>query len=170
MSLRSDPLVSLEYNKLLCHLDCKLVSAPKLLSEHGACTLSQSASWKLEVSSSATLALRTLSRMHLSKISDWYVLVGPPTPKLGTYLRKGSGHFKGNQFCIFFILNKLYGVHLGSSLLGDYSCVISKAGQSLTCLLNSKRKPERYSPSTESICSDCMMYALDCHHLVIIHV
>ena len=169
MSLRSDPLVSLEYNKLLCHLDCKIVSAPKLLSEHGACTLSQSASWKLEVSSSATLALRTLSRMHLSKVSDWYVLVGLP-PTFGAYLRKESGHFKGNQFCIFFILNKLYGVHLGSSLLGDYSCVISKAGQSLTCLLNSKRKPERYSPSTESICSDCMMYALDCHHLVIIHV
>ena len=40
MSLRSNPLVSLEYNKLLCHLDCKIVSAPKLLSEHGACTLS----------------------------------------------------------------------------------------------------------------------------------
>ena len=38
MSLRSNPLVSLEYNKLLCHLDCKLFSAPKLLSEHGACT------------------------------------------------------------------------------------------------------------------------------------
>ena len=47
-------------------------------------------------------------------------------------------------------MNKLFGVRLGSSLLGDYSCVISKAGQSLTCLLNSKRKPERYSPSTKS--------------------
>ena len=170
MSLWSDPLVSLEYNKLLCHLDCKIVSAPKLLSEHGACTLSQSASWKLEVSSSATLALRTLSRMHLSKISDWYVLVGLPPHTVGTYLRKGRCNLKGNQFCIFFILYKLYGVHLGSSLLCDYSCVISKAGQSLTCLLNSKRKPESYSPSTESICSDCMMYALDYHHLVIIHV
>ena len=170
MSLRSDPLVSLEYNKLLCHLDCKIVSAPKLLSEHGACTLSQSASWKLEVSSSATLALRTLSRMHLSKISDQYVLVGLPPKTFSTYMRMGRGQLKGNQFYIFLISNKLYGVHLGSSLLGDYSCVISKAGQSLTCLLNSKRKPESYSPSTESICSDCMMYALDCHHLVIIHV
>ena len=169
MSLRSDPLVSLEYNKLLCHLDCKIVSAPKLLSEHGACTLSQSASWKLEVSSSATLALRTLSRMHLSKISDWYVLVGLPHT-VGTYLRKGRCNLKGNQFCIFFILYKLYGVHLGSSLLGDYSCVISKAGQSLTCLLNSKRKPESYSPSTESMCSDCLMYALDSNHSLIIHV
>ena len=169
MSLRSDPLVSLEYNKLLCHLDCKIVSAPKLLSEHGACTLSQSASWKLEVSSSATLALRTLSRMHLSKISDQYVLVGPPQD-IRYILEMGSGQLKRNQLCFFFILNKLYGVRLGSSLLGDYSCVISKAGQSLTCLLNSKRKPESYSPSTESICSDCMMYALDCHHLVIIHV
>ena len=39
MSLRSDPLVSLEYNKLLCHLDCKIVTAPKL-SEHGASTMS----------------------------------------------------------------------------------------------------------------------------------
>ena len=151
MSLRSDPLVSLEYNKLLCHLDCKIVSAPKLLSEHGACTLSQSASWKLEVSSSATLALRTLSRMHLSKVSDWYVLVGLPQT-LGPYLRKGGGQYKGNQFCFLFILNKLCGVRLGFSLLGDYSCVISKAGQSLTCLLDSKRKPERYSPTTESIC------------------
>ena len=66
MSLRSDPLVLLEYNKLLCHLDCQIVSAPKLLSEHGVCTLSKSASWKLKVSSSATLALRTLFRVHLS--------------------------------------------------------------------------------------------------------
>ena len=40
MSLRSDPLVSLEYNKLLCHLDCKIVTAPKLLSEHDASTMS----------------------------------------------------------------------------------------------------------------------------------
>ena len=43
-------------------------------------------------------------------------------------LMEGRGQFKGNQFCIFFILNKLFGVRLGSSLLGDYSCVISKAG------------------------------------------
>ena len=147
MSLRSDPLVSLEYNKLLCHLDCKIVSAPKLLSEHGACTLSQSASWKLEVSSSATLALRTLSRMHLSKVSDQYVLVGLP-PDI-RYILEKRGQLKGNQFCILFISNRLYGVRLGSSLLSDYLCVINKAGQSSTCLLNSKRKPEHYSSTTE---------------------
>ena len=43
-------------------------------------------------------------------------------------LKEGRGQLKGNQFCLLFILNKLYGVRLGSSLLGDYSCVISKAG------------------------------------------
>ena len=43
-------------------------------------------------------------------------------------LKDGRGQLKGNQFFILFILNKLYGVRLGSSLLCDYSCVISKAG------------------------------------------
>ena len=43
-------------------------------------------------------------------------------------LKEGRGQLKGNQFCILFILNKLYGVRLGSSLFCDYSCVISKAG------------------------------------------
>ena len=43
-------------------------------------------------------------------------------------MEKGRGQIKGNQFCIYFILNKLFGVRLGSSPLGDYSCVISKAG------------------------------------------
>ena len=43
-------------------------------------------------------------------------------------LKEGRGQLKGNQFCILFNFNKLYGVRLGFSLLGDYSCVISKAG------------------------------------------
>ena len=50
-------------------------------------------------------------------------------PANNSYIFKmGKDQRKGNQFCIFFILNKLYGVRLESSLLGDYSCVISKAG------------------------------------------
>ena len=39
----------------------------------------------------------------------------------GTYLKKGRGQPKGNQFFIFITLNKLYGVHLESSLLCNYS-------------------------------------------------